>query len=303
MSFADKGAFVKRTEKITTFGFFNVDKPSGMTSSTVVNKIKWLTGVPCGHMGTLDPLASGVLPVGVGNATRLFNYFLDKEKEYIAEFTFGVDSDTLDSTGELIYGGQVPSEKEIESVLPAFFGDILQVPPKYSAKNVNGRRGYDLARAGVDFELPPKKVHIYGIELLGRAEDKENAFRFKIRCGGGTYIRSLARDIAAALETKAVMSALRRTQSGCFLLSEAIPFSILESDPSVAALEELIIPTERVLPIPDLLLTEKNAGRLFNGQRVATEEEDGLYKIYKDGVFYGIAEVKNGLAKAEIKLC
>jgi len=294
---------VKRTEKITTFGFFNVDKPSGMTSSTVVNKIKWLTGVPCGHMGTLDPLASGVLPVGVGNATRLFNYFLDKEKEYIAEFTFGVDSDTLDSTGELIYGGQVPSEKEIESVLPAFFGDILQVPPKYSAKNVNGRRGYDLARAGVDFELPPKKVHIYGIELLGRAEDKENAFRFKIRCGGGTYIRSLARDIAAALETKAVMSALRRTQSGCFLLSEAIPFSILESDPSVAALEELIIPTERVLPIPDLLLTEKNAGRLFNGQRVATEEEDGLYKIYKDGVFYGIAEVKNGLAKAEIKLC
>ncbi|MBE7079541.1 MAG: tRNA pseudouridine(55) synthase TruB [Clostridiales bacterium] len=294
---------MKRTEKITTFGFFNVDKPSGMTSSTVVNKIKWLTGVPCGHMGTLDPLASGVLPVGVGNATRLFNYFLDKEKEYIAEFTFGVDSDTLDSTGELIYGGQVPSEKEIESVLPAFFGDILQVPPKYSAKNVNGRRGYDLARAGVDFELPPKKVHIYGIELLGRAEDKENAFRFKIRCGGGTYIRSLARDIAAALETKAVMSALRRTQSGCFLLSEAIPFSILESDPSVAALEELIIPTERVLPIPDLLLTEKNAGRLFNGQRVATEEEDGLYKIYKDGVFYGIAEVKNGLAKAEIKLC
>ncbi|MBQ2769065.1 MAG: tRNA pseudouridine(55) synthase TruB [Clostridia bacterium] len=294
---------MKRTEKITTFGFFNVDKPSGMTSSTVVNKIKWLTGVPCGHMGTLDPLASGVLPVGVGNATRLFNYFLDKEKEYIAEFTFGVDSDTLDSTGELIYGGQVPSEKEIESVLPAFFGDILQVPPKYSAKNVNGRRGYDLARAGVDFELPPKKVRIYGIELLGRAEDKENAFRFKIRCGGGTYIRSLARDIAAALETKAVMSALRRTQSGCFLLPEAIPFSILESDPSVAALEELIIPTERVLPIPDLLLTEKNAGRLFNGQRVATEEEDGLYKIYKDGAFYGIAEVKNGLAKAEIKLC
>ena len=294
---------MKRTEKITTFGFFNVDKPSGMTSSTVVNKIKWLTGVPCGHMGTLDPLASGVLPVGVGNATRLFNYFLDKEKEYIAEFTFGVDSDTLDSTGELIYGGQVPSETEIEGILPAFFGDVLQVPPKYSAKNVNGRRGYDLARAGVDFELPPKKVHIYGIELLGRAEDKENAFRFKIRCGGGTYIRSLARDIAAALETKAVMSALRRTQSGCFLLPEAIPFSVLESDPSVAALEELIIPTERVLPIPDLLLTEKNARRLFNGQRVATEEEDGLYKIYKEGAFYGIAEVKNGLAKAEIKLC
>lgn len=294
---------MKRTEKISTFGFFNVDKPSGITSGTVVNKIKWLTGVPCGHMGTLDPLASGVLPVGVGNATRLFNYFLEKEKEYVAEFTFGVDSDTLDSTGTLIYGGHVPDEEEIKAVLPTFFGDIMQVPPKYSAKNVNGQRGYDLARAGVEFELPPKKVHIYDMELLGKAEGKEDTFRIKIRCGGGTYIRSLARDIAAALGTKAVMSALNRTQSGCFILPEAIPFSVLESDPSVAALEELIIPTERVLPISDLCLTEKNAEKLFNGQRVAVDEEDGLYKIYKDGLFYGVAEVKNGLAKAEIKLC
>ncbi len=294
---------MKRTEKIATFGFFNVDKPSGMTSSTVVNKIKWLTGVPCGHMGTLDPLASGVLPVGVGNATRLFNYFLDKEKEYVAEFTFGVDSDTLDSTGNLIYGGHVPDEKEIEGVLPTFFGDILQVPPKYSAKNVNGRRGYDLARAGVDFELPAKEVRIYGMELLGKVEDKENTFRLKIRCGGGTYIRSLARDIAAALETKAVMSALLRTQSGFFVLPEAIPFSVLENDPPLEELEKMIIPTERVLPISDLVLTENNAVKLFNGQRVFVDEKDGLYKIYKDGAFYGIAEVKNGLAKAEIKLC
>ena len=191
---------MKRTEQIKTFGFFNVNKPSGITSSTVVNKLKWLTGVPCGHMGTLDPLASGVLPVGVGNATRLFDYFLEKEKEYIAEFTFGVDSDTLDSTGNLICGGHVPNEREIEIVLPTFFGDIMQVPPKYSAKNVNGQRGYDLARAGVEFTLPPKQVRIDGIELLGKSKDKENTFLFKIRCGGGTYIRSLARDIANALE-------------------------------------------------------------------------------------------------------
>ena len=120
---------MKRTEKITTFGFFNIDKPSGIVSSTVVNKLKWLTGVPCGHMGTLDPLASGVLPVGVGNATRLFDYFREKEKEYIAEFTFGVDSDTLDSTGVLVKGGRVPAAAEIEEVLPQFFGDIMQVPP------------------------------------------------------------------------------------------------------------------------------------------------------------------------------
>ena len=294
---------MKKQPKINKIGFFNVDKPSGIVSSTVVNKLKWLTGMPCGHMGTLDPLASGILPVGVGNAARLFDYFLDKKKVYIAEFTFGVSSDTLDSTGNLVYGGRVPGAEEIRAALPQFFGDILQVPPKYSAKNVNGRRGYELARAGVEFELQPKKVRIYGMELLGESEDKENTYRIKIRCGGGTYIRSLARDIAAALETKAVMSALCRTQSGCFLLPEAIDFSVFESEPSVAALEELIIPTERVLPFEDLLLSESQAEKLYNGQFVPVDEEDGLYKIYRDGAFYGVAEVVNGRAKAKTKLC
>lgn len=294
---------MKRTEKITAFGFFNIDKPSGMVSSTVVNKLKWLTGTPCGHLGTLDPLANGVLPVGVGNATRLFDYFLNKEKEYIAEFTFGVSSDTLDSTGELVYGGFIPTEKEIAEVLPKFFGDIMQVPPKYSAKNVNGKRGYDLARAGVEFELPPKQVRIYGMEVLEKCADKADTFRIKIRCGGGTYIRSIARDIANELGTNAVMSALTRTQSGCFLLENAIPFSVLESDPSVAELEKMLTRTESVLPFDALILTPKNAEKIFNGQRVKTEQTDGLYKLYKEEVFYGIAEVESGLAKAKIKLC
>ena len=294
---------MKRTEKIKTFGFFNVNKPSGMTSSTVVNKLKWLTGVPCGHMGTLDPLASGVLPVGVGNAARLFDYFLEKEKEYIAEFTFGVDSDTLDSTGNLVCGGHVPNESEIAAVLPQFFGDIMQVPPKYSAKNVNGQRGYDLARAGIEFELPPKKVHIYGMELLGRVEDKADTFRIKIRCGGGTYIRSLARDIAAALGTKAVMSALCRTQSGIFTLPNAIDYADLEKDPDLSWLENAMIPTQDVLPFPDLRLPEKDMDRLFHGMTVFTDAKDGLYKIYQGESFYGIAEVQKGKAKAKTKLC
>ena len=294
---------MKRTEKITKFGFINVDKPSGIVSSTVVNKIKWLSGVPCGHMGTLDPLASGVLPVGLGNATRLFDYFLEKQKEYFAEFTFGVDSDTLDSTGTLVRGGHVPNERDIEEVLPSFFGDIMQVPPKYSAKNVNGKRGYDLARAGVEFELPPKKVHIYGMELLGKAESKEDTFRIKIRCGGGTYIRSLARDIAAALNTKAVMSALRRTQSGYFQIDKAIDFALLEKDPSIEELKNYIIPTENVLPFDVLNLSNKNAERIFHGLSVETDAVDGLYKLYQNEEFYGIAEVKEGKAKAKTKLC
>lgn len=293
---------MKRTEKTTKFGFINVDKPSGIVSSTVVNKIKWLSGVPCGHMGTLDPLASGVLPIGIGNATRLFDYFLEKEKEYIAEFTFGVDSDTLDSTGTLVQGGRIPTEQEIKTVLPTFLGDIMQVPPKYSAKNVNGKRGYDLARAGIEFELPPKKVRIYGMELLGKA-DKENTYCLKIRCGGGTYIRSLARDIAAELGTKAVMSALRRTQSGCFSIGNAIPFSVLEQDPSLEELESYIIPTQDVLPLEMLSVADKNFEKIFNGLSIISNQADGLYKLYKDEEFYGIAEVKDGKAKAKTKLC
>ena len=293
---------MKRTDKITKFGFFNVDKPSGITSGTIVNKCKWLTATPCGHMGTLDPLASGVLPVGVGNATRLFDYFLEKEKEYIAEFTFGVTSDTLDSTGELIYGGRIPTAEEITAVLPAFLGEIDQIPPKYSAKNVNGKRGYDLARAGVEFELPPKRIKIFGMEVLGKSET-ENAFRIKIHCGGGTYIRSLARDIAEKLETKAVMSALRRTQSGFFRLENSIPFSLLEEDLPVAELEKYLIPTENTLPFSTLELSAKNAEKAFHGMAVEATQADGLYKIYQNDSFYGIAEVKNGMAKIRTKLC
>ena len=294
---------MKREKKIAAFGFFNVDKPSGLTSSTVVNKCKWLSGVPCGHMGTLDPLASGVLPVGVGNATRLFDYFLEKEKEYIAEFTFGVTSDTLDSTGTLLAGGRVPTAEEIAAVLPSFFGDIAQIPPKYSAKNVNGRRGYDLARAGIEFELAPKTVHIYGMEVLGEATDKENTFVLKINCGGGTYIRSLARDIAAALETYAVMSALKRTKSGVFGIETALPFSVLEEDLPVCELEKYLLPTESVLPFETLSLVGKNAERFFNGVAVEVDEKDGVYKIYREEEFYGLAEVKEGRARAKTKLC
>ncbi len=292
---------MKREGKISRFGFFNIDKPSGVVSSAVVNKLKWLTGTPCGHLGTLDPLASGVLPVGVGNAARLFDYFLDKEKRYIAEFTFGVDADTLDSTGNLVYGGRIPSGEEIAAVVPSLLGEIMQVPPKYSAKNINGKRGYDLARAGVEFELPPKKVRVDEIRLLGQCG--EGSYRLEIVCGGGTYIRSLARDIAAALGTKGIMSALCRTQSGCFTLENALPFAYLEGDPTVEELEKYLIPTERVLPLPELTLSERQEERLYHGQRVEVESPDGLYKIYQAGSFYGVAEVAQGLAKAKTKLC
>lgn len=293
---------MKRTEKIQTFGFFNVHKPSGVVSSKVVNKLKWLTGVPCGHMGTLDPLASGVLPVGVGNATRLFDYFLNKEKEYVAEFTFGVSSDTLDSTGELVYGGRIPTVSEIESALPSLVGDVMQMPPKYSAKNVNGQRGYDLARAGIEFELQPKAVRIDSVELLGVGET-ENAYRFKIRCGGGTYIRSIARDLATALGANAVMSSLLRTKSGVFTLENAVDFSEFEKDPTLETLKKYLIPTESVLPFSKIRLSATDERKIFNGLKVKTDFPDGMYTIDKDGIFYGLATVENGLARTKTKLC
>lgn len=294
---------MKRNGKISFYGFLNIDKPSGLTSSTLVNKCKWLSGVPCGHMGTLDPLASGVLPVGLGNATRLFDYFLEKDKEYIAKFTFGVMSDTLDSTGELTKIGRIPNAEEIQSVLPSLVGDVMQIPPKYSAKNINGQRGYDLARAGVDFTLPAKRVRIDEIVLLASPIKEENTYSFKIRCGGGTYIRSIARDMATALQTHAVMSGLRRTQSGYFHIQDAIPFSALETDPDISTLERYMIPTEKVLSYPDLRLTDKLAERVLNGLAVEADEQDGLYKLYINDVFYGIAEIKDGKAKAKTKLC
>ena len=296
---------MKRESKITQFGFFNVDKPSGIVSSTVVNKLKWLTGVPCGHMGTLDPLASGVLPVGVGNAARLFDYFLEKKKEYIAEFTFGVDSDTLDSTGVLVTGGRIPDEDEIAQVLPTLLGDIMQIPPKYSAKNVNGKRGYELARAGIEFELTPKQVRIESLELLGKSQEQSDTFRVKIVCGGGTYIRSIGRDVAEMLGTHAVMSSLWRTQRGVFTTDNAIPLEwFLRDDITPEELEEKIIPTDRVLPYPVLQLSGNGWQRVYNGVAVATDACDGLYKFYNDdGSFYGIAEVKDGRAKLKTKLC
>ncbi len=287
---------MKYEKKIETFGFVNVDKPSGVTSSFVVNKIKRLTGQPCGHMGTLDPMASGVLPVGVGKATRLFDYFLGKKKRYIAEFLFGATSDTLDTTGEVVVGGRIPSAEEVESVLTKLEGDVMQMPPKYSAKSVNGKRGYDLARAGIEFELSPKKVTIDSVRLLGKGE-RENTLRFSIDCGAGTYIRSIARDLGTLLETQAIMSGLIRKKSGIFSLQNAVQLDELTEE----NIEKYILPTEAVLPFERLDFSSNS--RIFCGLSQRIEREDGRYKIYRDGVFYGLAEVKKGQVKIKTKLC
>lgn len=280
-------------------GFINVNKAAGVSSAREVNIIKRLTGTPCGHMGTLDPMASGVLPVAIGNAARLFDYFLNKRKTYIAVFRFGIDSDTLDTTGNILKeGGKIPSEEEIKSQLSKFEGEILQIPPRYSAKNISGKRGYELARAGVDFELPPKKVNIYSFKLLRRVNSDE--FEFEIECGGGTYIRSMARDIGLALGTTAVMSALIREKSGIFNLKDAVSTENLTVD----NIKNYIIPTQDVLPFTEIYPKGDNAKRLFNGLSIKTDIPDGIYKIFTESrEFYGLAEVKQSSLRIKTKLC
>lgn len=280
-------------------GFINVNKVQGASSAQEVSKIKWLTKTPCGHMGTLDPMASGVLPVAIGNAARLFDYFLSKNKTYIAVFKFGANSDTLDTTGTIISeGGRIPTATEIEGVLNEFTGEIEQLPPKYSAKCINGKRGYQLARDGVEFELAPKKVAIHSIKLVDKVSKDE--YSFEIECGGGTYIRSIARDLGLRLETSAIMSTLIRTKSGLFAIENSVYTDNLTSQ-NVA---DYIIKTEDVLSFDSIYPSEVEAKKLLNGLAIACNRADGIYKCYDStGSFYGLAEVKQNVLKVRTKLC
>lgn len=278
-------------------GFINLNKPAGKSSAAAVALVKRLTHLPCGHMGTLDPLASGVLPVAVGNACRLFNYLLQKQKVYRAVFRFGEETDTLDRTGALLRDGlSVPSPEQIEDVLPLFVGDIDQIPPAYSAKSVGGVRAYRLARQGNSVSLPPKRVRIDSVQLAGRISESE--YEFVIACGGGTYIRSLGRDIAACCGTCAVMTSLVREKSGYFLLEESVrPEELSEEN-----WREKLISPDVVFEMPALSFCGEEAKRLRFGQHLPFGGEGGEYKLYLDGELYGIALAEGGSVRAKVKL-
>lgn len=280
-------------------GFINLNKAVGSSSAREVSVIKRLTSQPCGHMGTLDPMASGVLPVGIGNACRLFDYFLTKRKTYLATFRFGEHFDTLDTTGQVISaGGRIPEREEIECVLPRLVGEVMQVPPKYSAKSIGGKRGYALARAGVDFELPPKRVSIYSIDLVARRSEDE--YDFRIKCGGGTYVRSICRDMAEMLGTFAAMSALVREKSGPFAIENSVAAEQLNSDNIL----QYIIPADSVLPFDSVHFADRTQFMLLNGMSVPTDLVDGTYKIYlENGQFYGLGAVADCRLKVKTKLC
>lgn len=209
-------------------GVIILNKPLQISSNSASNKVKWLLSAKkAGHLGTLDPLATGVLPVALGKATKLFDRFLKKTKTYIATFEFGYETDTLDCEGEIENKKDCDiTIGDINKVLDDFKGEISQMPPKYSAKRVNGKRAYDLARAGIEFTLSPKNITIYEIKVLNKLN--KNIFEFEITCSSGTYIRSIARDMAYKLNTYGTMIKLVRTKCGIFDIKNAVTFEDIE---------------------------------------------------------------------------
>jgi tRNA pseudouridine55 synthase len=250
-------------------GWVILDKPVGLGSTPAVGRVRRLFGAQkAGHGGTLDPLASGVLPIALGEATKTVPFVMDGRKEYRFTLRFGQARSTEDAEGEVTATSDVrPTDQAIRCALPAFVGEVEQVPPAFSALKVEGKRAYDLARAGEPVDLKARRIVIERLELLGRA-DMDHA-DFVVSCGKGTYIRSLGRDLALALGTVGHLSALRRTAVGPFREEAAISLPKLEALGHIPALLGALAPVATALDdIPALALTEAQADRLRQGQPV-----------------------------------
>lgn len=251
-------------------GWFLADKPPGITSAAVVAIVRRaFNAMKAGHGGTLDPLATGVLPIALGEATKTVSYVMDGQKAYRFTIRWGERRNTDDAEGEVLESSDVrPSEESIRMKLPEFAGAIEQVPPTFSAIKLGGERAYALARAEVPVVLPPRRVMIERFELVD-CPDRDHAV-FEVRSGKGAYMRSLARDLALALGTVGHVSALRRISVGPFTESMAIPLDNLDGLRHSGALFEHVLPVGAALAdIPALTLTEAEARRLSHGQPIA----------------------------------
>jgi tRNA pseudouridine55 synthase len=262
----------KKGDKID--GWVVLDKPVGLGSTPAVTRVRRLFGAQkAGHGGTLDPLASGVLPIALGEATKTVPFVMDGRKEYRFTLRFGEARSTEDAEGEVTATSDArPSDEAIRAALAAFVGEIEQTPPAYSALKIDGERAYDLARAGEVVNLKPRKVMIERLEVVSRP-DRDHA-DFVVGCGKGTYIRSLGRDLALALGTVGHLSALRRTAAGPFGEGAAISLSKLEALGHIPALLGVLAPVATALDdIPALALTEAQADRLRQGQPVLLTQD------------------------------
>ena len=277
-------------------GWLVIDKPAGVTSADVVAAVKRRTrAAKAGHGGTLDPLATGLLPIALGEATKTVSHLMERSKTYRFTVRWGEARATDDEEGDVTETSPVrPAAPDIEAALPRFLGDIQQTPPAYSAIRVQGRRAYDLAREGQPLELAPRSVRIARFALVSRLDADRS--EFEVDCGKGAYVRALARDLALALGTRGHVARMRRTRVGPFDEDAAISLDNLVEPDHNAALLEAILPVEAVLDdIPALALTGPQAERLKSGQMVRVPYvENGVCRARSAESLLALAEARDG---------
>ena len=255
--------------KSTVHGWLILDKPLGLTSTQAIGKARrFLAGKKVGHGGTLDPLATGILPLAFGEATKLIPYVMDGDKVYEFTIRWGEQRSTDDAEGEVTKtSNKRPSEADILKALPDFVGNIQQTPPAFSAIKLDGERAYDIARAGGKPEMASREVVIHALDYLS-SPDKEHS-KFRVSCGKGMYVRSLARDLALKLGTVGFVSALRRTAVGAFTLDKAVALHKLEEMHKAKLANDALLPLDAILgDMPKLVLNASEAQRLRAGQAI-----------------------------------
>lgn len=279
-------------------GILVVNKRQGITSHDCIYILRDLLEIKkIGHTGTLDPMATGVLPMTIGKATRVSSFIQNSEKEYIATIEFGIETDTEDITGNIIErSDKIPTEKEVLDILPKFTGRIEQIPPMYSAVRVDGRKLYKIAREGKVVDRPKREIHVESLKLLD-----SNPFTLKIKCSSGTYARTLISDIGKELGTFATMTSLIRTKVGPFSVENAIKIDDLESM-TKEEIEEKLYPTDFALRnIPKYNVPKSFFERLINGVKFYDNRiNDGKYSIYCLDEFIGIGEFVDGRLKIKV---
>ena len=279
-------------------GIIVINKPKDLTSQAVVSRAKRLFGEKkAGHTGTLDPMATGVLPVLLGRAVKASDYMLTSDKYYRATLTLGLKTDTEDSTGTLLYthGGDIPDEREVRRVISTFVGKIKQTPPMYSAIKIGGKKLCDLARAGVTVERESREVTVHSIEV---ARIDERNYSLDVHCQKGTYIRTLCNDIGEALGVGGIMSALLRTKASIFTLEDAYTLEALEAM-SPEEREAAILPTERVfqnyakVTLPDFFARLASSGCPIYLHKIGVKLDAGAkVRLYRKDEFFAIGECR-----------
>lgn len=292
-------------------GFILIDKPQGWTSHDVVAKVRSRIGGKVGHAGTLDPMATGLLVLGVGGATRLLRFVQGEQKEYITTAQFGVATDSLDAEGSIVSREPLPvSSEEVEAVMQRFTGDILQVPPMVSARKVEGRRLYELAREGKVVEREARPVTIYALELIDLAPSDYPEVTFRVICSTGTYIRTLGDDLARALGGRAHLTVLRRVRNGEIHVDDAVRVEAVVEAAVAGELDRLIVDPARVLgAYRELRVDEATAFRVKNGRELPLQmslenlrEGDVLRIGDRDGKLLAMYRRKNGALRPEVVL-